>query len=170
MVSLGPDEVLVAVDPGSVHVGLAQVRVGPGGYVVWAAERAPHPSIDWLWDLMDPSIPNPRGMRVSEVAIEAFRLRSGTPKGGSRLGEVEVIGAISSIARRYGVPVVEVPPSVRSVATERIRSQGIGWAGRGPHAHDAQAVALAALAAPVAAMVPGREQPPLGWPAEQGER
>jgi hypothetical protein len=153
----------VAVDPGSVHVGLAQFTREDGRIRVWAAERGPDLSVDWLWDRMQGPWMLPA---LAAVAVESFRVRSGAPLGGDSLKVVRMIGAIEAICRRYQVPLGMVTPGDRAAALTRMRAAGLGWAGAGNHAHDAQAVGLAALRVSTEWIAVSRrgDTPPIEWP------
>lgn len=167
---------MIAIDPGSVHVGVAQFRRSVNShshYDVWAKELEPDQTINWLWDILEnlPLLPDASKLQPL-IAYEGFRVRSGTPLGGSNLVVVQMIGAIRAIANRYGAPLIEVSPPNRSATLTRISRIAHPWAGVGNHAHDAQAVGVSALGIEPENCFPHRDnirhpRPPLNWPLKE---
>jgi hypothetical protein len=154
-----------------VHVGVAQYRARPlttSTYDVWARELTPDVTISWLWTILEFAAASE--YPPVAVAYETFRVRSGTPLGGSSLEVVQMIGAIKAIATRYRAPLTAVTPQTRSVHTVRLSTRSNPWAGVGDHAHDAQAVGAAALALDPEDYVPHKDAtpPPFAWPSREG--
>jgi hypothetical protein len=160
--------ILLAFDPGNVHVGAAQYRLrSQNHYDVWAKELTPQQTIPWLWTILEHVAESPASSGLAlQVAYESFRVRSGAPLGGSDLQVVQMIGAFEAIAQHYGIPTHPIPPPQRAVHLTRLSTRPDPWAGAGNHAHDAQAVGAAILGLAPQDYTPHRkgQDPPFAWP------
>lgn len=128
------NRVVLAVDPGHGHCGIAVFR---DENCVWAGEKTPQELYDWLdvgaaqwardtlqWDVM---------------VVEEFRLypKAAAAQTWSELGTVEVIGVIREYCRRRGIEFVLQPASIKRPTRSILRAHGESILGKGGHAKDA---------------------------------
>ena len=117
---------LLAVDPGSVHCGLAffvggvcadAVTVDPP--TLFAVVRAAMPAL---------------------IVCESFRLRADVARSlaGDPLATVEAIGVLRYLADTAGVPFVLQSPTIKRPTRAMVRRRGIELIGDTEHARDAE--------------------------------
>jgi hypothetical protein len=137
-----------AVDPGDIHVGLAEFR---GGRCVAASETRPEEFCDMLFDLSSESdrSAGPNGVRGEMapdlVVLERFALRGElmAQQQGSEFLTSQMIGTIRFICRRGGIPLVVQTPQQHKTVLKR--QPWKDWPlrrwtsyGHGPHAKSAE--------------------------------
>jgi hypothetical protein len=137
-----------AVDPGDIHVGLAEFR---GGRCIAASETRPEAFCDMLFDLSHESdrSAGPNGVRGEMapdlVVLERFALRGElmAQQQGSEFLTSQMIGAIRFICRRGGIPLVIQTPQQHKLIPKR--EPWKSWPlrrwtsyGHGPHAKSAE--------------------------------
>lgn len=114
-----------SIDPGDVHVGLAEFR---GGRCISATETRPHDIEDRLYaSLVDPQQANSAARAVGGVAhpqllvVERFALRGDlmAQQQGSEFLTSQLIGALRCLCRLFRVPVVIQTPHQASVVKKR---------------------------------------------------
>ena len=120
--------ILLAIDPGSVHCGLA--RFDRDGRLVRSHTLSPDELLRyvWLWARDD-----------TTLVIESFRLdpRIAPALAHDPLRTVEVIGALKWIARRASSTVVMQAPAIKRPAKAMVRRHGIRLSSN-QHTADAQ--------------------------------
>lgn len=124
---------VVAVDPGDKHVGIAWWRSRNGERVAetHTAELAVG-AVEKLLEVGD------EGAVV--LVIEEFRLYPGKdkPQAYSQMETSEMIGALKYVARKLGVPAVEQGAYIKNPTRRQLRARGIVQVGDTVHAKDAE--------------------------------
>lgn len=111
---------VLAVDPGEVHVGVAEFSKGR---CAWTREFGPEQFYEFLEKVC--ALGSVRASGV--VVVEEFRLYPGkaAAQSWSQLKTVEVIGTIRYITGYYGVTMVEQGAHIKKVARARMGAQGV---------------------------------------------
>lgn len=135
---------LISLDPGNVHCGIAAWKCGDEGWHCdWAVEREPDRCVDLIKTLIEEG-------SAHEIVMEGFWLRSGKMalrQAGSAFEVVEVIGTIRNLCRWNGISFDKISPGVTAATRKRVIAAGykpVAY-GQGDHAIDAEMVGIAHL-------------------------
>ena len=137
----GRDPLLISVDPGGVHVGVAAFdRQDKGWGCVWVAEMRPDQFEDWLATNLQAGL-------VLALVVEKFTLFAdkALEQTGSEMETSQLIGAIRYIHRREapGVPLVwqrpaDKAPAFAILARKKYRFTADRMKVTGQHVRDAE--------------------------------
>lgn len=151
-------ELMVSIDPGTVHNGVARWVQKEGGFwqCVGAEEMDPEGTVDSVRQWIDEQ-PN-----LMTIAVEGFYLKPGKDalrQAGSAFGMVEVIGTLRHLCRWTDREFISVTPQVRASTYTRVKAAGYRFATRAQskddHRVSAECVGISAMKMRVADIFPG---------------
>jgi len=127
--------ILVAIDPGGAHCGVAAFERDHGAEwrCVVARECTPAACIDLVSEWLEDRI-------LGEIVAEEFRLYpwAAAALAFDPLATVEVIGALRHMARRASVAFTTQPATIKRPARALLEHRGLALCAHGPHARDAE--------------------------------
>ena len=130
--------VVLAVDPGDVHCGVA---VFVAGACRWTGEMGQDDLMDWLG--VGAALYAPGALAWDAIVCESFKLYPGkaSAQSWSTMATVEMIGKLREYCRhRPGTEFVLQPASIKKGSAARLRAHGVVLTSRGSggHAKDAE--------------------------------
>lgn len=129
MVDLASD-LVIAIDPGEKHCGLA---VFVDGQTRLAQTLPPDGMLSWL----ESELRRKPG-RPMVVVIEEFRVYDDKPMTWSDCRTIEVIGVVAWLCARHGVELVRQPAHLKKPTAGHVRHRGVTLIGDTVHARDAE--------------------------------
>ena len=133
-------ELLIAIDPGEVHCGIARFE---GDYLMSTFEMTPDDLFDYLKNVFEYFAKPNADYDSIVVVMESFRLYPGSSKAlaYSALMTVEVIGVVRFLCKQAGIKLVEQNATIKIPTRKQMVARGIVnfavTSGKGRHCADA---------------------------------
>src|SRR5258708_1845457 len=119
---MGGGGLILSIDPGEVHVGVALLRLTGGGLKI---------TCDWAYEIKPPELiqmlEKEERTHIGQVLCEEFRLYPWkmAQQGFSQIKTVELIGVIRYLCEKRGFKLTEQPASIKEPTERILKAKGI---------------------------------------------
>lgn len=134
-------DVLLAIDPGGIHVGMAMLRRDPAAKLGWNCTRAWEERPDTAANLVANHTAN---QTIDLLVVEEWRLyaQNARQKIGNDFPTSQLIGVFKYLCRINGTPICMQPAQMRLAARAAVKRQGVAFRANkdhtGGHSMDAE--------------------------------